>query len=87
MRLEMALHEHVAVVVVLRVVADVRALVRRHEQRYTAQAQGVETTQAQRGGLARPEVVEPCKPDDCAFAGQHVTVLVTDHVPILTPII
>ena len=43
---------------------------------------GVETTQVQRGGLVPPRVVEPCKPDQCPFAGQRVTVLVTDHVPI-----
>jgi len=50
-------------------------------------AKGVESTQVRPSDLVPPRVVAPCKPDHCPFAGQHVTVLVTDHVPILTPII
>lgn len=48
---------------------------------------GSNTTVVRPGDLLPPRVAEPCKPDHCPFAGQHVTVLVVDSQPIGGPLL
>jgi multiple sugar transport system substrate-binding protein len=49
-------------------------------------AKGSDSSLVKPGELVPPRVVEPCAPGHCPFAGQHVTVLVVDGMPIGAPL-
>jgi multiple sugar transport system substrate-binding protein len=48
---------------------------------------GSDTSVVKAGELVPPRVVPPCRPGRCPFAGQHITVLVTNSVPIGRPVL
>jgi multiple sugar transport system substrate-binding protein len=52
-----------------------------------ARRAGSDTSVVKAGGPAPPRVAPPCKTGQCLFAGQRVSVLVTDSVPIGQPVL